>query len=61
MAKKPIGTPMRRTDALTKASGAEKYLSDMHFDGMLYARMVRSGIPRGIITDISLPPAGISL
>lgn len=56
MAKKPIGTPMRRTDALTKASGAEKYLSDMHFDGMLYARMVRSGIPRGTITDISLPP-----
>lgn len=56
MAKKPIGTPMRRTDAVTKASGAEKYLSDMHFEGMLYARMVRSGIPRGIITDISLPP-----
>ncbi|PKL10232.1 MAG: aldehyde oxidase, partial [Spirochaetae bacterium HGW-Spirochaetae-8] len=28
----------------------------MHFDGMLYARMVRSGIPRGTITDISLPP-----
>ena len=56
MAKKPIGAPMRRTDAVSKASGAEKYLSDMYFEGMLYARMVRSGIPRGNITHISLPP-----
>ena len=56
MAKKPIGTPLRRTDAIAKASGTEKYLSDMQFDDMLYARMVRSGISRGTIQDISLPP-----
>ncbi|WP_422481407.1 xanthine dehydrogenase family protein molybdopterin-binding subunit [Pleomorphochaeta sp. DL1XJH-081] len=55
MAKKPIGTPIRRTDALAKASGAERYLSDIHFEGMLHARMVRSGIPRGTIKNISLP------
>jgi CO/xanthine dehydrogenase Mo-binding subunit len=55
MANKPIGSPLRRTDALAKASGSERYLADMTFEGMLFARMVRSGIPRGKITALKLP------
>ncbi|MDD3902109.1 MAG: xanthine dehydrogenase family protein molybdopterin-binding subunit [Sphaerochaeta sp.] len=55
MAKMPIETAVRRSDAIAKASGTQKYLSDMTFEGMLYSRMVRSSIPRGIIKNIEVP------
>lgn len=55
MACKPIGDPVRRVDAVSKADGSQKYLADYQFDDMLYSRMVRSSIPRGIIRKINLP------
>ncbi len=55
MACKPIGDPVRRVDAVSKADGSQMYLADYQFDDMLYSRMVRSSIPRGIIRKINLP------
>jgi len=56
MRETPIGTPIRRLDAISKASGTQMYLSDYRFDGMLYSRMVRSTVARGRITAITMPP-----
>ncbi|AEV30899.1 aerobic-type carbon monoxide dehydrogenase, large subunit CoxL/CutL-like protein [Sphaerochaeta pleomorpha str. Grapes] len=55
MAQKPIADPVRRVDAIAKGSGTQKYLTDFQFEDMLYSRMVRSSIPRGIIKNIEVP------
>ncbi len=55
MRQKSIGTPARRVDAVAKASGLTQYIADYHFDGMIYAKMVRSTVPRGKILNIALP------
>ena len=52
----PIGKPMRRVDAVAKAAGTLKYIADYRFDDMVYAKMVRSTIPRGKITNMVIPP-----
>ncbi len=52
---KVISTSVRRIDAEDKASGKAWYISDYEFDGLLYARMLRSERPRAVITNISLP------
>ncbi len=56
MACKDIGDPIRRVDAIAKAEGSAKYLADIDFPDALYSRMVRSGVPRGIIKEINIPP-----
>ncbi len=60
MPKKSIGKPARRVDAVAKASGLTQYIADYSFEGMIYAKMIRSSVPRGKILDISLPdlPSG---
>lgn len=55
MEKRPISEPVRRGDALAKADGSLKYLADYTFEDLLYSRMIRSGIPRGIIKTITVP------
>jgi len=55
MRQKPIGKPMRRVDAVAKAAGTLKYIADYHFDDMVYAKMVRSTVPRGKIKSIRIP------
>ncbi|MDC7245390.1 MAG: xanthine dehydrogenase family protein molybdopterin-binding subunit [Sphaerochaetaceae bacterium] len=55
MRQTPIGNPIRRVDAVAKAAGTLKYVADYHFDDMLYAKMVRSAVPRGKILSIDLP------
>lgn len=50
-----IDDRIKRVDAVAKARGEAQYLSDLRRDGMLYARMVRSTIPRGRIENIELP------
>ena len=50
-----IDDRIKRVDAVSKARGEAEYLSDLRRDGMLYARMVRSTIPRGRIGNIELP------
>ncbi len=52
---KAIGTPVRRLDALDKASGRAKYIADMKFDGLLYARMIRSSRARARLLHVAVP------
>ena len=56
MRQTPIGKPMRRVDAIAKAAGTLRYIADYTFDDMLYAKMVRSTVPRGKIINIEIPP-----
>ena len=44
-----------RVDALAKARGEARYVSDMSFPDMQYAYMIRSSIPRGTIDSIRIP------
>jgi len=39
-----------------KCSGSARYVSDIHIDGMLFAKTVRSPIAKGIIRSIAIPP-----
>lgn len=55
MAMHDISDPVRRFDALDKATGRQKYVGDLRFPGMIYGRMVRSTVPRGKILAIHLP------
>ena len=50
-----VGTNVARKEGLGKATGEARYADDLHFDGMLYGRTVRSTIARGRITAVSLP------
>ncbi|NCB01403.1 MAG: aldehyde oxidase [Spirochaetia bacterium] len=50
-----IGKPMRRVDAIAKSAGTLRYIADYTFEDMVYAKMVRSTIPRGKILNISIP------
>lgn len=45
-----------RPDAWEKASGSAKFAADLHWPAMLYAKTVRSSVPRGTICSIQLPP-----
>lgn len=57
-----ISKSVRRIDAIEKCEGKAKYVSDYDFDDCLWARMIRSSVPRGIIKKINLPdlPDGYS-
>jgi CO/xanthine dehydrogenase Mo-binding subunit len=50
-----ISTPIPRVDAVEKASGTAEYVADLTVEGMLYARTVRSTIPRGTIVSVAFP------
>lgn len=45
-----IGTPQPRPDALAKVTGSAIYTDDCSFSGMLYARVLRAGVPHAILT-----------
>ena len=49
-----VGTSVARKDGIGKATGATKYADDLSFPGMLHGRTIRSTIPRGRITQITL-------
>ena len=51
-----IDDRIQRVDAVEKASGEARYLCDLSFDDMLYARFVRSAVARGKIVSIDVPP-----
>lgn len=50
-----IRKSVRRVDAVAKASGLAKYISDYNFGDILYARLVRSTRPRAKIISITVP------
>ncbi|HAE86148.1 MAG TPA: aldehyde oxidoreductase [Anaerolineaceae bacterium] len=52
-----IGTPQPRPDALAKATGSAIYTDDLSFPGMLYARVLRAGVPHAILTKIDTSAA----
>ena len=52
---KDISTSIPKVDGLEKASGAAKYVSDITFEGMLYAKTLRSPISHGKIKSITYP------
>ena len=49
-----VGSSVARKEGMDRATGAAKYADDLRFPGMLIGRTVRSTIPRGRITGISL-------
>jgi CO/xanthine dehydrogenase Mo-binding subunit/aerobic-type carbon monoxide dehydrogenase small subunit (CoxS/CutS family) len=52
-----IGHPHLRPDAIEKVTGNALFTDDLKFDGMLYARVKRAGIPHGILRDLKVDAA----
>lgn len=51
-----ISRSVPRQDAVGKSGGATPYIADMTFEGMLYARTLRSDRPRARIAAVDIPP-----
>jgi CO/xanthine dehydrogenase Mo-binding subunit len=49
-----VGRSVLRKDGLDKVTGAAKYIDDLSFPGLLYARTIRSTIPSGGIAGVAL-------
>jgi len=52
-----VGKPIIRPDAVAKAIGGAKYTDDFQFEGMLFARVLRAGIPSGILRELEVSAA----
>ncbi|MDI6807445.1 MAG: xanthine dehydrogenase family protein molybdopterin-binding subunit [Candidatus Eisenbacteria bacterium] len=53
-----IGKSIRRVDAEEKVTGKAKYAGDLFFEGMLYAKALRSSFPHARILKIEKAEAG---
>ncbi len=53
--KENIGTSILRVDSRKKIRGEAEYIADWKFDGMLYAKTVRSSKAKAAIISITLP------
>jgi len=53
--KSQISTAIQRVDAKDKAGGSARYIADIPFDGMLYAKTVRSEEARAEILGVKVP------
>ena len=51
-----ISSPVRKADAFEKSRATARYIADMEFEGLLYARTLRADRPRARIVSIDLPP-----
>lgn len=58
-----VGTNVERKEGMARATGAARYADDLSFPGMLFGRTVRTTIPRGRVTGITLgfDPAGFTV
>lgn len=54
---KYIGTDIPRKDAVEKVTGSAKYIEDLHFAPLLYAKVKKSPIPHGRIIRIDTSKA----
>ncbi len=54
---KVIGTLQARPDAVEKVTGRAIYTDDLKFEGMLYARAKRAGVPHAILCHIDVTKA----
>lgn len=52
-----VGTIQNRPDAAGKVTGAAKFTDDIRFEGMLYARVKRAGVPHAILRRIDVDKA----
>lgn len=52
-----LGRTARRPDAVAKVNGTAKFTDDFKFPGMLHARVLRAGIPSGILRGIDISAA----
>jgi xanthine dehydrogenase molybdenum-binding subunit len=52
-----IGTLQPRPDAVDKVTGAARFTDDLHFDGMLHARVKRAGVPHAFVTRLDIENA----
>jgi len=52
-----IGKPLARPDAVAKAIGTAKFTDDLHFEGMLYGRVLRAGVPSAILRSLDTSKA----
>jgi CO/xanthine dehydrogenase Mo-binding subunit/aerobic-type carbon monoxide dehydrogenase small subunit (CoxS/CutS family) len=52
-----VGTVQARPDAIDKVTGESKFSDDIKFDGMLFARVKRAGVPHAIVTGIGVEKA----
>ncbi len=52
-----VGRPHIRPDAIDKVTGRAIYTDDLHFEGMLYARVRRAEVPHGILRRLDVTQA----
>ena len=52
-----VGKATIRPDAVAKAIGGAKFTDDFQFEGMLYARVLRAGVPSGILRGLDVSEA----
>ena len=52
-----VGKATIRPDAIAKAIGGAKFTDDFQFEGMLYARVLRAGVPSGILRELDISAA----
>jgi CO/xanthine dehydrogenase Mo-binding subunit len=52
-----VGRHVIRKDGYSKATGHARYLDDLSFPGLLYARTIRSTIAAGRVVSLQFPPA----
>ena len=52
-----VGKLVARPDAVAKAIGTAKFTDDLHFEGMLFARVLRAGIPSAILRGLDTTAA----
>jgi len=54
---KAVGTLQIRHDAVDKVTGKALYSDDLHFEGMLHARVRRAGVPHAILRRLDVEKA----
>jgi xanthine dehydrogenase molybdenum-binding subunit len=54
---KVIGTIQPRPDAASKVTGSALFTDDLHFPGMLHARVKRAGVPHAILKKVDIQKA----
>lgn len=52
-----VGKSVVKIDAMEKALGATQYAGDLQVPGMLHGRILRAGVPHGILRDIDTSEA----
>lgn len=52
-----VGKVVIRPDAVAKAIGGAKFTDDLSFEGMLQSRVLRAGIPSGILRELDVSAA----